>query len=672
MGTTRTKGLVKTLTVIAVIAAFFIAQSSFAIEGLKLSVQCSNVVLSWPSVEGQTYIIQYRPTLDPSNSWVTLTNSYPADSGTNITFFVHSNIVQNPVCDGGSFSMMMMTGGSEEELSLTPSEPMATLNGTSNTAPVKLYPDGFDFSNFTITVPGTSGSLSGAAFMEAEADDPLDPNGGAEPNGSGDTNSIPLDTGFYQVVQNGVQVLNSSLTNLTSGIVSNTVNIGFEAANYDLGTLQDITVLIDGAPYRGATPLITTNISEYISVDTSFLENGDHSVQLQGSWLNPDLLDPDNYVIERKSDPFTLSVSNEIYYPDWQEEIGELGFAFYTFKTIYTNTDWQIDIYDVSNNLAKTLTGHTDDGIVETNWDLVDMYSVPRTNDSDSEFSAVISVDYPITPHLPTPKPTKKPAPQKKPFPYPAHGGWVIAYQNTFQHFANSNDYYGALYQMGSVASQFGGAYTVFPSTNPTNGQTFPIRYPGTNDPVTFATMALDGHTLENLLTNNLNRNFFYNGHAGANQLAITLDTTWLTYRLKNNYYRWVFIDGCESANGGLPKAFGNNMNAPQPLSYFQKSGLRPRVYMGYPFLVHYGQSGSYIDDGGQPTRYSIPYSVREWLYQFEFYWYFNYTLFDSCANATLSVPYIGPQWDTGEGLVFYGFDDMRIDDYNHQGDWSN
>src|SRR5205823_6212766 len=104
----------------------------------------------------------------------------------------------------------------------------------------------------------------------------------------------------------------------------NSITIGFEAAN-DVGTLQDISVLIDGAPYRGATPLIAPGITGNITVDTSFLENGDHSVQLQGSWLNPDLLNPDNYVIELKSDPFTLSVSNEIYYPDWQEEIGELG-----------------------------------------------------------------------------------------------------------------------------------------------------------------------------------------------------------------------------------------------------------------------------------------------------------------------------------------------------------
>ena len=41
------------------------AVHTFAIEGLQISVQCSNVVLSWPSDEfsGETYIVQYRADL---------------------------------------------------------------------------------------------------------------------------------------------------------------------------------------------------------------------------------------------------------------------------------------------------------------------------------------------------------------------------------------------------------------------------------------------------------------------------------------------------------------------------------------------------------------------------------------------------------------------------------
>jgi len=68
-----------------------------AIEGLQISIQGSNAVLSWPSVTGQTYFVQYRPTLNTNDVWTTLTNTLPAATGTNWTSFVHSNSVQWPV-----------------------------------------------------------------------------------------------------------------------------------------------------------------------------------------------------------------------------------------------------------------------------------------------------------------------------------------------------------------------------------------------------------------------------------------------------------------------------------------------------------------------------------------------------------------------------------------------
>jgi hypothetical protein len=68
--------------IIAACALIFAsAVPSFAIEGLTLSLQCSNVVLSWPSTPGQNYIVQYRPTLDPSTPWVTYATGGPVNHG---------------------------------------------------------------------------------------------------------------------------------------------------------------------------------------------------------------------------------------------------------------------------------------------------------------------------------------------------------------------------------------------------------------------------------------------------------------------------------------------------------------------------------------------------------------------------------------------------------------
>lgn len=92
------------------LAALLLATtSSPAIEGLKLQIVCPDVVLTWPSVEGQNYVVQYRPTLDPITPWQTLTNSLAAIPGTNQTFFVHSNRVDCPT--GQSFGMILSSGG---------------------------------------------------------------------------------------------------------------------------------------------------------------------------------------------------------------------------------------------------------------------------------------------------------------------------------------------------------------------------------------------------------------------------------------------------------------------------------------------------------------------------------------------------------------------------------
>jgi hypothetical protein len=81
----------------AVVLLFTSAVHSFAIEGIQVSVQSSNVLLSWPSATNETYIVQYLPALLSTNSWLTLTDGFPATLNTNLTVFVASNAVQPPV-----------------------------------------------------------------------------------------------------------------------------------------------------------------------------------------------------------------------------------------------------------------------------------------------------------------------------------------------------------------------------------------------------------------------------------------------------------------------------------------------------------------------------------------------------------------------------------------------
>lgn len=102
----------------AVALLFASAIHSLAIEGIKISVQSSNVVLSWPSVTNETYLAQYRPALNSTSSWQTLTNYFLARAGTNLTTFssARSNnigfyrVVRNGVHVFGLTNGMVLSG----------------------------------------------------------------------------------------------------------------------------------------------------------------------------------------------------------------------------------------------------------------------------------------------------------------------------------------------------------------------------------------------------------------------------------------------------------------------------------------------------------------------------------------------------------------------------------
>src|ERR1039457_1347373 len=157
---------------LAVFVALVASSASVsAIEGLQISVQCPDVVLGWPSISGEYYIVQWRPTLNPSTPWVTLTNSLPADWTTNWTVFVHSNQVQcvsggtNSVSGGGddpppvpSLAMIAMSTSQV-------SEPLVRrTDGSGSVVPLCIYPPGFDLSGFIILDPSTGDWVSGSGY----------------------------------------------------------------------------------------------------------------------------------------------------------------------------------------------------------------------------------------------------------------------------------------------------------------------------------------------------------------------------------------------------------------------------------------------------------------------------------------------------------------------------
>lgn len=150
----------------------FVVQT-FAIEGLNISVQNGDVVLSWPSKDYETYIVQYRPSFATTDMWVTLANNLPGEAGQTVTHFIHSSIAQPQMSatSGGILTpqpkreILMNSLTDIVDSSVTKMIPMAMpANGLDSAAPLVLFPPGFDLSDFITFEPSTGQWTSGSGF----------------------------------------------------------------------------------------------------------------------------------------------------------------------------------------------------------------------------------------------------------------------------------------------------------------------------------------------------------------------------------------------------------------------------------------------------------------------------------------------------------------------------
>ena len=672
---------------LAVFVALVASSASVsAIEGLQISVQCPDVVLGWPSISGEYYIVQWRPTLNPSTPWVTLTNSLPADWTTNWTVFVHSNQVQcvsggtNSVSGGGddpppvpSLAMIAMSTSQV-------SEPLVRrTDGSGSVVPLCIYPPGFDLSGFIILDPSTGDWVSGSGYTTSQPFlNRLQPN---DPQPQDDP--IPPDPGFYQVVKDGVRILGQ--TNLTGGpILSNTVNIAFEAGNADpnngtnlIGTLSGAILLVDGVKFAGEGGLSAPPTYPWqFAMDTAYLENGDHWFQVEVFWYDPSGDDStESLYPSRYSDAITITVSNAIYYPYWEEDIGEPSIAAYYAKTTCTDADWSIDIYDVNTNFVQRLTGHTDDGTIAAYWNMVDTNSVVRTNaDVDPEFSSVLTVGDPVTKKLPPKK-----APKRD---WPDQGMWTVAFQDYFRHFYDNSGGYmrGNINYFANTAGKYGGCFLYYPQPGQTNdiGQTYPLRYRNSKHPgdgVTANMITLDYNFLKSFLGNPNTRNFFYRGHGNATEIG-DISSSEIKAVVGQHRYRFVMLQACQSADGDLDHAFG--IKGPESyadLAHYQATGKRPAAFVGNHGDTRFANWGP-VTIGGVDYDGRIPWQIAYFYGDFLFWWdadTMGRDLWDAIYETVNDLPSIDNwpyQQQPGRSLVVYGYEYLHIDEYNHASDW--
>ncbi len=564
----------------AVALSFASAIQSFAVEGLQLSVQSSNVVLSWPSTNTETYIVRYRPTLTPDSSWLTLTDYFAAASDTNITVFVHSNIVQYPPSSpggggGGNIMPDGMSGAASGSSTTTDQGVLMAVpaDGSGRAAPLMIYPSGFDLSGFTIFDPVTGESVSGNGYSVKAA--PMDTMqaGGIQPmDGSGDTNQY---TGFYQVARDGVHIYGMTNGMVLSGQVPLPIEFGDVDTNRSVAEIflsnNDSDDDIPGSTFPDFP--LGAGISPNGVWDTTQVTNGTYLLQV-GAKMSDETLYMDN--------PVSVTVSNVMWLPDsWN--VG--GQAIYVgVQTAFTNGTWHLDIYDDQNDYVGYLDGSLDTngycaypGISGPGFSLNNTDGQGNQNPSTLYTMAMTVHPANTTPPYPTLTNTVLIEPSWNISPTYA----VTCYMQVFNPIKEGyNEVIQMMQAIWSVEQDF------HPNVLGSGEIPFQVQTLG------------DWATVVSKLRDNANRDFIYFGHGSGTALGpdqtTSITTNEIENTLKNNSknpldgpnrhpYRFVYMDGCETADGNWPQVFGIPKKAGMVTADFtNKRGIRPRAFFGW------------------------------------------------------------------------------------------
>lgn len=364
-----------------------------------------------------------------------------------------------------------------------------------------------------------------------------------------------------------------------------------------------------------------------------------------------------------------VTVSNQVNYPQWESLVGEMDIAAFFLQTVHTDAFWQIVITDANSNYVNTLSGYATNGIIEAYWNLTDTNGVVRTNaTADPVFNSQTVVQTAAGPAT-----KKNPRKRQNPKDWPGQGKWVIAYQDYFKfEYSAGNAQQGSINAFANMAAKYGGYYLYYPLPGQTNdiGQTYPLRYQKTNhidSTITDAAIALDYGRLGYYLSLTNSRNFYYDGHATANDIGESFFTPeFLASVDVKHRYRFVFLNGCSTANGGLDKAFGISGPKRYDIDYYQKTGMRPAAFAGYTIDTIYAIGGP-VSHNGIDYDDTIPWQVPGFITNFIFFWdSVGYGLLSSIDNAKSGLPSVGGQYRE-DYLKIHGYFNLHVNEVNYR-----
>lgn len=679
----------------AVALSFAAAIHSFAITNTAIAVSGTNLVLSWPSYGYEHYLIQYRQTLDPTDSWSTVTNDYPANSTNRSTFVMYglvplpdTNSVTGNVNTNPPPSPDGVTGTTTGSSTTSTSELMVVpANGSGNAAPLILFPPGFNLSGYTIYDPTTGKSISGDGYTIPLSDGSTASTSTTPLNNS---SSDPPSTGFYRVFH-----IPDWLVDITNYVFNGPTFIPVDYASPDapVDRVDNTTVLINGQPTDDAvfTSYPINGVTNWgVGIYFDRFPNGTNTIQLLTTVRESDTLNDQTPYMVFSNAPTVIDIENSIMFTNWSELILSNSYTFQAQSSV-SNVNWEIDIYDVNNNLVNYQTGYSANGNISWTWNLTDTNGTSRLDDSDPFFFPYITV----TPSSSSPtqsggiQPNASSGTSEWMPPlanqFPSEGDWLFSWLDNFYDDGTSN-YAGADYYYTNAISQMEGGPTLWNIGFIPIPLKFGRVYSQTNRDASWS-------TLQAWLESWNNRNLYYFGHGAPNAIGgdiSTLDSSnnitgskslpgskayltskWVHDNVTDNStwgpmpFRFVFLDGCDTANGGWPGAWGVPKQA-ETLSYYESAAntthARPSAFVGWN-----------VEIGGSTAWGTVQ---NFWL--FRQYWMANWSVqsgqsdddlnavFEQARSASNWVPY-SQLWDH---LKIYGYQTMKFTEYNQRGNW--
>ena len=431
------------------------------------------------------------------------------------------------------------------------------------------------FVDVTNTVTfGDAGTNSGG-----DGGTPPNPNpGDTNSLGSGSNDSFVSYTGFYQVVRDGCYMYIEN-TNW-----SGTEEIPIELGNA-WGTVPSIELDENENPQGNSVEPPGT----MLTVDTTQMTNGVNEVYLNAEW---DGTGTNGQQTEIDSPPVAVNIYNEISFPDWMPAYGELGNScVFNFTCGHTNETWELDVYGSDYAYIGSFNGDTTtNGTISVGWDLVDGNGVTHTN--DTFFIGVVTTGYEsggngeIHPDGEFQAQAVTPPTYKVNDPWLGPGEFAIALQHAFDNLVDNDLLYDELSGFTGAAN---GSYGVLPAQS---GSTpFAISFQDNNE-------ANGWSAFRSAIYNPYVRNLCYFGHGGKkglgyddNNTNVSIPATEIGAVLNNipagqtnaHRFRFVFVDGCSTAKGLMPSAFGIIDRQNVPLIDYYNASLRPSCYCGWP-----------------------------------------------------------------------------------------